>query len=201
MITLTDHANQRLEERLDMTRKQISDLLKKGGFITISIEPGTNRHHQLFYSENDGKCFVAVQDIKTNEIVTILPANGNREIDGETCEKAREMFNRISPKTFFVPKVFQVDQIIRFNFELLDNLTGKTKIIQLKMSANKYLGCLEPIEENIDLLDNLKSFLEKIVSENESLISLTFKLSRKNAGKPYPFQKISEARRVYEPDD
>lgn len=197
MTTLTDHASLRITERLSMTHKEVVELLNRGLFVTVAIEPGTNRYHRLFFSKEDRMCFVAVQDVKTNELVTILPVNGNAEISGESCEKATEIYCESEQKTYFCPKVFQDDQKIRFTFFFGNTETGKLRPVQLRLSANKYIGYLETIEDNISLSDVLNDFIKSQICQGEVIASIIFKTANKMAGLSYPHQKFFKMRSGY----
>lgn len=89
---LTTHGAYRLEERTVMTKDSLMSLLAKEQYINLGPETGTNRYHYLFYSSQEERHYIAVVDIKTKEIVTILYPDyrGAFEFDVELLEQAKE---------------------------------------------------------------------------------------------------------------
>lgn len=67
------HALERVKERLHLRMSEVRAILDGNKAVDIGKENHTNRVHRLFYSEADDMCFVAVQDEKNGEVVTILP--------------------------------------------------------------------------------------------------------------------------------
>ena len=58
-----------------MEPDELTALLDWDLAVKIGEEKRTNRIHRLFYSPDDQQCFVAIQDEKTQTIVTILPVD------------------------------------------------------------------------------------------------------------------------------
>jgi hypothetical protein len=69
-------------------------MLDYGGAIDVGVEIVFDRKHWLFYSELDGRYFVAVQDIFTGLVVTVLPldyhSNLTWKVDSNTLINAKE---------------------------------------------------------------------------------------------------------------
>lgn len=90
----SNHAFDRLAQRSALFYHQVADLLDQGLVVNTGCKPGFNRAHLVFYSSIDDCCFVAIQDIVTGTVVTILPldyhANLAWSIDEETQNKAKE---------------------------------------------------------------------------------------------------------------
>jgi len=74
-ITFTEHAFDRVKERLHLSHKEAAKIINNDQAIPIGFENRTNRKHLLFYSIPDECCFVIVFDVKTREVITILPTN------------------------------------------------------------------------------------------------------------------------------
>lgn len=93
MTVLTVHGVRRARARVSLRIREIVDLLEEGKFLPLGIESGTSREHRLFYSAPDGYWFVAVYDVKTREVVTVLPVDyHNRwEISQEALLLARRL--------------------------------------------------------------------------------------------------------------
>lgn len=73
--TFSQHACERITERLTMEPDEVADLLDWNLTVKIGQEKGTGRIHRLFYSHDDHQCFVAIQDEETRTVVTVLPVN------------------------------------------------------------------------------------------------------------------------------
>jgi len=72
--TFTSHALNRVYERLSLSADEISSIIDNDLACLLGEETGPHdRIHKLFYSLPDDKYFVAVQDQKNGEVVTILP--------------------------------------------------------------------------------------------------------------------------------
>ncbi|MBI3075320.1 MAG: hypothetical protein HYY92_03905 [Parcubacteria group bacterium] len=94
---LTFHAYERISERLHLRNDEIRMLLDADPprTVDIGLEQGTNRIHRLFFSEPDNYCFIAVQDTRTGEVVTVLPmdnrTSGSFVISLEAAEQAKNL--------------------------------------------------------------------------------------------------------------
>ncbi len=71
----TNHGVDRIEQRTKLAPEQVIEVIRRFAAIDIGDEPGTARKHWLFYSPADNKCFVAIRDEITREIITVLPLN------------------------------------------------------------------------------------------------------------------------------
>jgi len=79
---LTAHAFERVGKRLNLTTGEVLAILNAGDperTVTIGTEQGTHRVHRLFYSKSDNYCFIAVQDERNGEVVTVLPMDNHSE--------------------------------------------------------------------------------------------------------------------------
>src|SRR3954453_15753454 len=74
-VCFTRHAWARVHERLSMTASEVANILDAGITINIGVEEESNRIHELFYSECDKECFVALVDRVSHVVVTILPTD------------------------------------------------------------------------------------------------------------------------------
>jgi len=78
--TLSYHAFARVINRLTMHPETLIALINHDLAINIGQENKSNRVHKLFYSHRDQMCFVAIQDIKTGTIITLLPIDYHNNI-------------------------------------------------------------------------------------------------------------------------
>ena len=68
------NAFSRVLERLSLTPEEVKTILDEGRCLPIGSE-NIKREHILFYSEPDNFYFVAVFDVETGTIITILPVD------------------------------------------------------------------------------------------------------------------------------
>ncbi len=74
------HAYERVLGRMSMTHGALAELLDSDLAINIGEEAGNNRVHKLFYSAIDKICYVAIQDVKTGTVITVLPIDYHENI-------------------------------------------------------------------------------------------------------------------------
>lgn len=70
---MSAHALRRVKGRTRMSAHEIQLLLDKGLYVDTGRKPGFDRHHLVFYSQKDDRCFVAIRDEHTGTVVTVLP--------------------------------------------------------------------------------------------------------------------------------
>ena len=71
--TFTIHALDRVAERMDLPRTELAEILDTGRAVTLGVDEYSNRLHRLFFSRVDEQFFVAVQDAKSGDVITVLP--------------------------------------------------------------------------------------------------------------------------------
>lgn len=83
--TLTWHGQDRTNGRSSLSFEEIKDIIDNGLTTPLGVEKSSRRMHILFFSPIDGECFVAVQDEKTKQIITVLPPDfdGRCKVSGE----------------------------------------------------------------------------------------------------------------------
>jgi len=91
MTKFTLHAFIRVHDRLRLPPTEIADILDSNRCVPIGRDG--HRVHRLFYSEPDDYYFVAVQDERNGEVVTILPIDyHNRwKVSHEPLERAKQL--------------------------------------------------------------------------------------------------------------
>jgi len=77
---LSHHAFARVTDRLSMSPEILMAVINHDLAINIGQESKSNRVHKLFYSHSDQMCFVAIQDIKTGTVITLLPIDYHNNI-------------------------------------------------------------------------------------------------------------------------
>lgn len=94
---LSLHALDRVKERLHLSMEEILFRLDHDLFVPLGHEPKNHRHHRLFYSPIDDLCFVAVQDVRNGEVITIMPPDfrcGSWYIPPKAHKMAKELWDR-----------------------------------------------------------------------------------------------------------
>ena len=69
---LTEHASARLIERTSLSPQALCAILDGGAFVFLGKEVGNTKMSKLFFSKSDDQFFVAIQDQKNAEVVTVL---------------------------------------------------------------------------------------------------------------------------------
>ena len=178
------HALERLEQRSTLTYYELAKILDCQVFIGIGREPGFNREHRLFYSKKDGLFYIAIQDIHTGYVVTVLPPEYHENIswrikDDEfiaakelalTPPKEFEDYENIATISNLPPSTFIVSA--HFN-----DIEGKQKTKQLlKISSSPYNEEIEKlIKDKYFEGDILRSLSKKnITPDSVWLISIRF---------------------------
>lgn len=94
----TDHALLRLNERVSMTPEALGVILDNDEVVSLGTEAGTSRDSKLFFSKDDDKFFIAVQDMKNGYVITILTL---------------EYWHNLSEKHFLCKRIVSKDMLIR----------------------------------------------------------------------------------------
>jgi hypothetical protein len=84
---LSRHAMARLSQRSTLNFSEVARILDCFIFVDIGGEPGFNRQHRLFFSTKDDRFYVAIQDIHTGGVVTILPPEYHENISWKIKDK------------------------------------------------------------------------------------------------------------------
>jgi hypothetical protein len=71
--TLTFHAQQRLTQRTRLTAEELIALIDSNMTHIVGCRQQPPHAHHVFFSPKDVNHFVAVQDIVTGEVITVLP--------------------------------------------------------------------------------------------------------------------------------
>lgn len=89
----SQHAFIRIAQRSVLSCEEIAEILDQKRCLSVGKAPGFNREHWLFYSPEDHCCFVAIQDMMSGTVVTILPTDYHKklawEINPADCERAK----------------------------------------------------------------------------------------------------------------
>ncbi len=98
--TLKLHALEMIRARSVLSGEEVIEILDKGITLNLGREIRSRRVHILFHSPVDEECFVAVQDEKTLEVVTVLPPDFDRH-----CKLPPDAINELMIMHGRFPKV------------------------------------------------------------------------------------------------
>lgn len=193
------HALERVRGRLALSHNDLLDLLDTGLFVNIGQENGNHRVHKLFYSQPDGMCFVAIHDVKTNTIITVLPldyhANIAWVVSLDAQIQAKDLLMK-KEEALLEPfeKIDEVDITTTFKIGLKYwNGQNKIKFISLgswpSLPYQRNIDKLIQDERFHDFIDNkYKEKLEKMKSEGDfHLVSLIIKTAKKSKSTFFSF--------------
>lgn len=181
-IRLTRHAAERLLERSSLSETGLIQILQAGE-ITIPLGVGKKKHHQhiLLYWKTDKTHLVAVLDIKTNEVITVLwPDYHNLwQVPPDALNQARKLGEDLEPENKSGPKP-ATDTKHTEAHRLIFALKGPKGInrvgteIQLKIPANSaeeiltIPGIREHIQKKLEQREIRTLTLEGIEIENKT---------------------------------
>ena len=89
--SLTFHAQERLIQRSTESPESLINIIIEERYLKIGKELGSNREHLLFFSNSDNIWHTIVLDVKTKEIITILPVDFHENISWKISQDALEM--------------------------------------------------------------------------------------------------------------
>jgi len=188
------HAYERVLGRISMTHRELADLLGADLVIVIGQEQNNNRVHKLFHSAKDNVCFVAIQDIKTGTVITVLPIDYHENICWSVSIDAQQQAKKIITK----------DECITSNIEVINSNATVFRISgNLVDDYGKYIKTLNlgswpctPYEHSVDSLiedDKFKDFLVEKINEklgtlcNTPILIQTIAIRIGSRGEPVSF--------------
>lgn len=185
----TEHAFERVEERLHLTHDDVARVLNEGKYVPLGKDGSSNRLHKLFYSEPDSFWFVAVQDEKTDEIVTILPVDYHNRwrVSGDALRSARakalgeSLFVVTQERLLDFDEEFKLrpgNMVLRCNVTVITKRGGK-RVIGLGCFQYR-LGRLPQAIEDIAVRRMIHGRLQAELLDGEKLLSLTIRHGKKS---------------------
>lgn len=143
MIKFRRHAIKRIRERLNISPEQVRDLLEQNKDVPIGVHGKTKLTHRLFYSKPDNNFFVAVHDLLTNEIITVLYFNYHNawSISMHARDMAKDLACRGDvvikvPKPLKIPKPPEVTPPKKFYLCYMDARSKRCTIHRWDNVAN-----------------------------------------------------------------
>lgn len=105
---LSGHAVQRLQERFRITPEELLRLLNAGLGKTIGVSARTHLAHRLLWSHVDGCLLVAIQDVVTGTLLTVLTTEMyQRDYEANLTEKRlRHVVNQMVHAGYAPPRMW-----------------------------------------------------------------------------------------------
>jgi hypothetical protein len=189
------HAFERVLGRISMTHRELASLLDDDLAINIGEEKNSNRVHKLFYSERDKICLVAIQDIKTGTVVTVLPIDYHENISWAVSLESQLQAKNLIIEEEATPN--KESEILHTNASVF-RISGNIIDEYGRYIKNVNLGSwpCEPYEYSIDALVEDKEFVKALIkkltekisdSENTTRIIQTVAIRLGNRGDPIFF--------------
>ena len=163
------HAYKRVLGRMSMSHRELAEHLDADLVINIGQETNNNKVHKLFYSTKDKICFVAIQDVKTGTVVTVLPIDYHENICWAVSVDAQSQAKSIVAKEDVTwPNV----EILNTNATVF-RISGTLVDSYGKHLKNVSLGSwpCEPYEHSIDALIEDKQFVDCLVDRMKEKIN------------------------------
>ncbi len=166
------HALRRIKERTVLSRKEITDILRRQKCVTLLVERYTYVEHTLLFSPRDNDWFIILQDTTVRRIITIKPLYMyRRAIPEDVLMRAKRLA---------IPEVYVV--------ALIKRKSGSNQTSHLIR-----LGYVDPCEQITDLhawcLSEqgqylLREFVSSHISSKNVCVSLYVRIGADREGNP-----------------
>ena len=152
------HAFKRIAQRTSLSCDDIAAILDRGLVVNTGQRPGFNRVHLVFYSHLDNDYFVAIQDVVTGTVITILPLDYHETlawgISAADCERAKEILLAAPPLE--EPRVRNVPKVFVISAQYLDeDDRQKTKLL-LKIPSCLYDNDLKKLLDDNTIIQRVE---------------------------------------------
>lgn len=174
----SNHALQRVNGRISLSHSDLAAMLNYDLALDIGAEPQTNRVHKLFYSPKDFMCFVAIQDVKTGTVITVLPLDYHECIAWKVSVEAQNKAKQLMGRNVQVVQHEQAQTKTKFKLSgvLVDDFGAYIKVVNLGS-----WNCAD-YDNNPEVLiddDDFSTFLANKVSKVQEQGHLTKLILRK----------------------
>ncbi len=160
------HSLDRIFKRLSMPKLELAEILEKNLTIDIGIEERSHRMHRLFYSDYDRICFMAIQDMKTGTVITVIP------IDNHGIAKNISLDAQVAAQQLWMSSSDNYCQSrsltnstmkkLKFTGYLTDEL-GNVKVMSFgELSVTDGSFSMDKMTSDILLMGDLKEIIYKI---------------------------------------
>jgi len=165
---LSHHAFARVTNRLSMSPEILMAVINHDLAINIGQESKSNRVHKLFYSHRDQMCFVAIQDIKTGTIITLLPIDYHNNIAWIVSLESQNQAKRLmiqghNLSVSDVPQVTKETPNLALVFKISAKMTDDYGRYKKKINVGTW-PC-QPYSYDADYLIKDKTFIRFLVNK------------------------------------
>lgn len=129
------HALNRVTGRLLLGHSELANIIDNQLTLDVGQEVNSNRVHKLFYSHRDNMCFVAVQDVKTGTIVTVLPIDYHNKIAWIVSTESQKQAKCLFLKVENTPAVYESKGDDSEHPDIADTATTETQPSIFKISV------------------------------------------------------------------
>ena len=160
----SQHAFKRVAQRTLLRCEEIAAILDRGLVVNTGQRPGFNRVHLVFYSHLDNDYFVAIQDVTTGTVITILPLDYHETlawgISEADCERAKEIL--LAAHTVEEPRVRDAPKVFVISVQYLDEGDRQKSKSLLKIHCCLYDNDLKKLLDDNTIIQEV----EKSAGEN-----------------------------------
>ena len=178
------HAFKRVAQRTSLSCDEIAAILDRGLVVNTGQRPGFNRVHLVFYSYLDNDYFVAIQDVVTGTVITILPLDYHETlawgISAADCERAREILLAAPPLE--EPRVRDAPKVFVISVQYLDEGDHQKSKLLLKIPCDLYDNDLKKLLDDNTVMQEI----EKSASNNGIPIERMFAFSVRHGKRGQP---------------
>ena len=197
---LTLHAFDRVAERLHLTDDEVREIIDQEKTILLGFETLTRKIHLLFYSVADAECFVAVQDERTKEVITVLPFDFDAY---RTTFYTKSKFHRLKQRAMAKmgisidePPVVNKKRNLPNHFCIVNfrnPLTNKVRSKSIKFEAEEFPGGKQELEKDKNIHAVILKFIEAYRLPHEVFDMVVYALGRKGSHEPFAFEEDEES--------
>lgn len=184
------HAFKRVAQRTLLSCEEIAEILDRGLAVNTGQRPGFDRVHLIFYSHVDNDYFVAIQDVITGTVITILPLDYHENLAWGISEADRESAREIilaahaaaKPSTVEKPSARDAPKVFVIAGQYLDeDDRQKTKLL-LKTPSDLYDNDLKKLLGDNTIIQEI----EKSASDKGIPIERMFAISVRHGKRGLP---------------
>lgn len=190
LANFSRHAFKRVAQRTLLSCEEIAEILDRGLVVNTGQRPGFNRVHLVFYSHVDNEYFVAIQDVITGTVITILPLDYHENLAWEISEADREHAREIllaaraveKPSTVDKPKANDMPKVFLISGHYLDEDDLRKSKLLLKTPCDLYDNDLSKLLADSTIIQ----VIEKSASDKGVPVERMFAISIRHGKNGWP---------------
>ena len=167
---LTKHDLDRVLNRLTLDPDEVINILDTGKSLPVGKESGSERVHRLFFSEADNTWFVAVQDEKTAEVVTVIPLGPYHRftIPYETLDKAKHLIvAKPVSKAAPVTTLQRTSKVYKFTAYFEHRESGKRRLFNLGSVPSENWDSISQMQKDASVQSLIKEKIKNALLVGE----------------------------------